>query len=120
VGHLQQSLTADIQAPPSSPQPCPSVGHNMSAASMASGRVDTVIPKEEDSTRRSRSGVVITRLPGASPIRGGATPDTCGPAQPAPQRLLVSPMGSADAFMKLASPCTILSLRAVTASFVLQ
>jgi hypothetical protein len=34
--------------------------------------------------------------------------------------LIVSPIGSADAFMKLATPCTILSLRAVTASFVLQ
>jgi hypothetical protein len=48
------------------------------------------------------------------------TPGTCGPAQPARQRLIVSLVGSADAFMKLAAPCTILSLRAVTASFVFQ
>jgi hypothetical protein len=34
--------------------------------------------------------------------------------------LILSPIGSADAFMKLATPCTILSLRAVTASFVFQ
>jgi hypothetical protein len=45
------------------------------------------------------------------------------PADPLNQlgkRLFVSPIGSADAFTKLATPCTILSLWAVTASFVLQ
>ena len=34
--------------------------------------------------------------------------------------LTVSPIGSSDAFTKLATPCTILSLRAVTASFVFE
>jgi subtilase family serine protease len=70
--------------------------------------------------RRATSGLVLhqkgllrqmsgVRLLGVSPIRGGAMPGTCGPAQPARQRLIVSPIGSANAFVKLASSCTILS-----------
>jgi hypothetical protein len=56
-----RTATAIILIARISRRPCLRRWHSVSA-STASGWVDTVIPKEEDSTRSSRSGVVIQSI----------------------------------------------------------